>query len=232
MTYLTFREEARINKNNLDLRFCSHFNGETSFEKLSLELCRAEFLSKKEYCESVEVARILRRFIKGEQKTIVYDICGGHGFVGILLAALNPSVEKAYIVDVKKPLSFERAINCVSKAIPEAKDKIVYVNQDYKTVDYAENAFLIGIHACGELSDSIQKLAIKRNLNAAIVPCCYKKYCLPEKMHKFIEHYDLQSLVDFNRLTRSYNAGYNVSLRLLPEKITPMNKVFIHLKPD
>lgn len=227
MSYTTFRNEANINKNNLDRRYSNHFQGDTIIDKISLELCKGSFFSKKEYCESIEVVRVIQRFIKSSQQIHIYDICGGHGFVGILLALLSKGVKQASIIDLKRPLSYDRLLQSISKDFPQVKNKVDFIQKDYKEIIYKPDSLLIGIHACGNRSDAVLNTAYQNNCGAIILPCCYKKNCLPGYLNKFSDVYELKNLVDIHRITIGYNNGYNVYSKAIPLKVTPMNRLFI-----
>lgn len=232
MSYTTFREEVNINKNHLDRRYSNHFTSNNVIDKISYEICQKSFLPKKEYAESIEVVRILLRFIRSWQNLNVYDICGGHGFVGILLDILSKGVNKSYIIDQKKPLSHERLVTCIQESLHIEKYSINFLQEDFKNIEYKPNSLLIGIHACSTLSDEIMNLAFEKNSAVAILPCCYKQNCLPGQLRKFTDTYELSDLVDIYRINKANNLGYKINLRKISSKITPMNKMFIFLPKD
>ncbi|MEW5819565.1 MAG: class I SAM-dependent methyltransferase [Cyanobacteriota bacterium] len=229
MSYITFRNLSTINKNHLDARYSTYFNSNTVIDKLSLAICDADFLSKKEYCESVEVLRQVQRFIKSNQNVNIYDICGGHGFVGILLALLSRGVKKSFIVDLKKPVAYEKIMKCASFVNENIVEKVEFLQQDYNDIDFEPNSIIIAIHACGTRSDSIINLAIKKNMAFVIMPCCYTKESLPYGLKRFTEVYDLKDFVDISRINTGFNSGYDVFIRKISSKVTPMNKIFIFL---
>lgn len=231
MSYTTFRDQSNINKNHLDLRYINHFRSHTLIDKLSSSLCQGSFLSKKEYCESVEVVRVIQRFIRSDQQLHIYDICGGHGFVGILLSLFSKAIISANIIDQKRPLSFDRIVNCVEQISPDAVKQVHFIQEDYQLVNFKKNSLLIGIHACGIRTDWLMDLAFKNKCGIAILPCCYKKECLPEPMKKLSSVYELKELIDIHRITRALNNGYSINTKSISAKVTPMNRMFIFL-PD
>lgn len=229
MSYITFREEANLNTNHLDHRYASHFSGDGIIDKLSMEICKADFISKKEFAESIEVVRQIQRIIKSNQSLQIYDICGGHGFVGILLALFGKGIKKANIVDLKKPVSHEKLISCAEKVSITITEKVNYLQEDYETLLYEPNSLILGIHACGERTDKLMKIAFKNNSGVVLLPCCYTKKSLPGEFVKYSDTYVLKDLIDIFRLTKAHNNGYKTSLKTIPEKITPMNKLFFFL---
>ena len=231
MSYTTFRDEANINKNNLDKRYSNHFQGDTVIDKISLSLCMGSFFSKKEYCESIEVVRVIQRFIKNNQQIHIYDICGGHGFVGLLLALLCKGVKKSTIIDLRRPLSYDRLLESISTEFPQIIDKVDFIQKDYTEINYEPDSLLIGIHACGNRSDAILKTAYQNGCGSIILPCCYKRNCLPGFLTKFKDLYELKDLIDIHRITLAHNNGYNVYSKSIPINVTPMNRLFIFL-PD
>ncbi len=227
MSYLTFREQVNINQNRFDERYASHFKGFSLFEKISLALCKAGVLSKKEYAESVEVLRILQRFIGRKREITLYDICGGHGLVSILLYALSDSIIKVCIIDQKKPDSYQKIMACIQSVFSKMSLNIDYIQDDYRLITYTESAMLLGIHACGIRTDDIINIAIKNSFPGAVLPCCYKQKCLPDNLKKFQDHYKLKDLVDFSRINRLQSCQFKVHLRTISQKVTPMNKLFV-----
>jgi hypothetical protein len=227
VSYKTFIEQVNINQNRLDSRYISHFGSDSLFDKVARILCQNDIISKKEFAESVAVVKILQRFIKTDNRIHVYDICAGHGLTGILLTILSAGIEKTSIVDLKKPQSHDKMMNSLSKLIPELPEKIEFIQQNFEQISYKQNAFLIGVHACATRTDHIMELGFKTSARIALLPCCYKKTILPHNYKKFLPYYTLKDTVDFYRIQKAYARNYQVYLRNIHEKITPMNKLFI-----
>lgn len=232
MSYKSFIDEVNINNNHLDSRYLSHFQSDSLLDKLSSILCKADIISKKEYCESMEVIKSLQRTSSLHNVKYIYDICGGHGLTAIFSAIISKNTEKIFIIDLKKPDSFDKLINCYKEEFPYILERIEFVNEDYNKVQYLQGSLIIAVHACGFRTDEILDLAIENSCNILIMPCCYKKKSLTEKIKKYSDIYPLRDLVDVTRIMKLHSSGYSSCVRLIPEKITPMNKLFIFLKDE
>ena len=232
MSYQTFKNEANINKNHMDRRYMVHFQSDTHFDKLSLAICQSDFISKKEYCESIEVVRHIQRFIKSNQQMDIYDICGGHGFVGILLSMFSKGVARCHIVDKQRPMAFDKMISCLSEISPQTIEKICFIQTNYKNVEFKPNSLLIGIHACGLRTDSILDTALENNSGVVLLPCCYTPLSIPGQMRKFTNVYELRELVDIYRITKALDKNFKTHVRTISEDVTPMNRLFVFLPED
>src|SRR5512133_910269 len=89
----------------LTRRDLGRFPGETLFARVARTVCEAECLPRKELFESWEVARRVRRRVRGGR---VVELAAGHALVAHLLLLLDDSSERALAVDSKPAPSAAR----------------------------------------------------------------------------------------------------------------------------
>jgi hypothetical protein len=124
-----------------------------------------------------------------------------------------------------------------------------YVEGPVENIVPHESTLLVGIHACGRLSDTVINLAICSNAPLALVPCCHsKKILTPEQAEGFaalmasapasnktsnapIPSYSLADFTDLIRKQRLIDAGYDVREIWIPEEFTPKNRILLAVPP-
>ena len=124
-----------------------------------------------------------------------------------------------------------------------------YVEGPVENIVPHESCLLVGIHACGRLSDTVINLAICSNAPLALVPCCHsKKILTPEQAEGFkalmasapasnktsnapIPSYTLADFTDSIRKQRLVDAGYKVLEMWIPEEFTPKNRILLAVPP-
>ena len=124
-----------------------------------------------------------------------------------------------------------------------------YVEGPVENIVPHESCLLVGIHACGRLSDTVINLAICSNAPLALVPCCHsKKILTPEQAEGFkalmasapasnktsnapIPSYTLADFTDSIRKQRLVDAGYEVLEIWIPEEFTPKNRILLAVPP-
>src|SRR5690606_20249009 len=78
------------------------FPGDTLFDRVGRALCEAECAPRKELFESWEVARRVRRRLRGGR---VVDLACGHGLVAHLMLLLDDTSSCAVGADLRLPAS-------------------------------------------------------------------------------------------------------------------------------
>ncbi len=199
-----------------------YFDSDRLGDKVVRALAAETVLPVKEILECGEFFERVRRKMKGE--TIV-DLCCGHGFAGILFAIFKKSVKRVVLIDENQPPSFKATLECLKSVAPWAVEKIEYVQgriDESQTIP--ENSAVIGVHACGVLTDKAIDLAIRNRSPVAVMPCCYPKNACqaPSAVSNKLGH---ELAFDIDRTYQLEKAGYQVSWSEIPSAITPMNRV-------
>ena len=98
------------------------FPGNTLFDRLARAVCEAGCLPRKELYESWEMARRVRRRLRGGR---VVDLAAGHGLLSHVLLLLDDSSPEALLVDTAPPASAARLHGVLVEAWPRLAGRIV-----------------------------------------------------------------------------------------------------------
>ena len=204
------------------------FKDDTLQSKLLYAIAQAQFLPIKEILESFEFFACIRRKVKAE---VMCDLCCGHGLLGLLFAIFERKVSKVYLVDRHEPESRQRLINACLKVAPWIENKIHSVSDMISPEsEWLEDGMsVLGIHACGILTDLCIDIGITTGGHIAIMPCCYPEKKCPAPL-SLQENLGFETAFDVHRTYNLENAGYHVNWHSIPSSITPMNRVIIARK--
>lgn len=153
------------------------------------------------------------------------DYAGGHGLVAFAMLLLDDSSPHAVVVDKRRPASFGRLEEALCAVWPRLRGRVLYAEMRIEDFEVPEEAMLVGVHACGPLTDRILDRAIDGAARVAVMPCCHS-----------VERCDLGSLegwlppalaVDATRAARMRSAGFLVRTATIPEDITPENRLLL-----
>ena len=208
--------------NRLNIRHLEHFTGETLFDRIARAVCGAECLPRKELYESWEVARRIHRRIKGMR---LIDLACGHALLPYIMLLLDRSIPEAIAIDCKIPASAKKLAESLSETWPTLAGKITLQEKDIADADIRKNDLLVSVHGCGNLTDQIIDLAIENGAHLALLPCCHDlKRSETGNLEGWLEP---TMAVDVMRVARLQSAGYNINTGLIPETITPKNRLLI-----
>jgi hypothetical protein len=202
-----------------------HFPSDEPYDQVARALGRHRVTSIKEVIESFEFFHQTRKEIRSRN---MIDLCCGHGLTGMLFAALDRSVESVTLVDHRKPKSYNVILDALCELTPWTRDKVRYLEwplnkwTDLET-DKSDTS-VIGVHACGQLTDRCIDFAVSRHLPIAVMPCCYPyDDCpAPKAVQKAM---GVEQAYDVDRTYRLEKAGYNVRWGYIPKSVTPMNRI-------
>ena len=196
------------------------FPGTTLFDVVGRELCGASCMSLKEYRESWEVARrVLRRHRGGR----VWDLAGGHGLVGWLILLLDPGATSAVVVDPAIPLCAHRLREALGQRWPDVTARWTFDSSPLGSVVPAPEDRLVGVHACGGLTDQVLDLAIEHRCRVAVLPCCQSTS--KDDSGVLGGWMDADLAIDTTRAHRLRQAGFLVQTAVIPVDITPKNRL-------
>lgn len=154
----------------------------------------------------------------------LYDLCCGNGLAGAYFLD-EKEVEKVVMVDLKSLMYRTK--------LQERNPGIVFINESIDNLIISEKpAALIGVHACGRLTDIVIEKAVDARVPFAVMPCCYNsemnKYELREPPDgRKLVYPNEQSYYDAFRMQFAKERGYDVVLTTIDPKITPMNNVIV-----
>jgi hypothetical protein len=208
----------------LTRRDLGRFPGETLFARVSRAVCEAECLPRKELFESWEVARRVRRRMRGRR---VVELAAGHALVAHLLLLLDTSSESAEAIDAKPVPSAETLAAALASRWPRLAGRVERRVADLSTARVTADDLVVSVHACGALSDVVLRRALEARAHVALLPCCHDAAsCDTGGLLGFLP---LPLAIDATRVARLRAAGYDVVTQTIPAAITPHNRLILGL---
>ncbi|OEU14221.1 hypothetical protein FRACYDRAFT_240755 [Fragilariopsis cylindrus CCMP1102] len=151
----------------------------------------------------------------------------------------------AVCIDLKMPKSSETVATVFKETFynSNSTDECTESNLDFWNyvegpIEYIiphSSTLLVGIHACGTLSDKIIDLALSSNSPLALVPCCHtKKQFTTDQKNDFTtqtQKYSLTDFIDNYRKQKLMDHGYTVHEVFIPSEFTPKNRVLLCIPP-
>jgi len=198
------------------------FPGGTLFARVARAACEARCLPRKELFESWEVARRVRRRLRGRR---VVELAAGHALVAHLLLLLDASSERALAVDAKPVPSADRLARTLVSRWPRLAGRVERRVADLAHVELAAGDLVISVHACGALSDLVLERAIEVRAAVALLPCCHdEETCDTGSLTGFLS---IPLAIDATRVARLRAHGYEVVTQTIPAEITPHNRLIL-----
>ena len=208
----------------LTQRDLGRFPGEALFARVARAVCEAGCLPRKELFESWEVARRVRRRLRGRR---VVELAAGHALVAQLLLLLDDTSERALAVDAKAVPSGARLAAVLDERWPRIAGRVERRVADLASTDLECGDLVVSVHACGALSDLVIARALEVGAALALLPCCHDaRSCDAGGLLGFLP---LELAVDATRVARVRAAGYEVVTQTIPAEITPHNRLIIGL---
>jgi len=112
---------SRSSKSILNRHTLERFAGDTLFDRLARAVCEAECLPRKEFFESWEVARRIRRRLRSGP---VIELAAGHGLLAAMLLILDDSSPTAICVDPNPPPSQCKVLASLEQHWPRLEGRI------------------------------------------------------------------------------------------------------------
>jgi hypothetical protein len=208
--------------NVLNRYTAKRLSGDTLFARIGRAVCEAECLPRKEFYEAWEVAKRVRRHMRGGD---VIELAAGHGLLSAMLIILDDTAPRATCIDVKQPLSHRKIIDVLEQRWPRLKGRITYEEKGIEDTSIPSGALAISVHACGVLTDQVISAAISGRSRVAVLPCCHDlKRCDTGSLKGWM---DGPLAVDATRAARLTSAGYRVATLSIPKDITPKNRLLL-----
>lgn len=200
------------------------FPGDGAADRFARALCRHRATSIREVVEAFEFFALARKHARA---AVVADLCGGHGLVAVLFVMFERVVERALVLDRKRPGSFDRILAAAAEAAPWTEGRIEYheARLENAAALVPPDAGLVAIHACGQRTDHVLALAVDNRMPVAVLPCCHPVAAspAPPAVKQALGHL----AVDVDRTYRLEAAGYHVRWSSISARITRMNRVLL-----
>ena len=221
---MTFDPSSRAKLNHHSLH---HFTDDTLFCRVARVVCHCACLPRKELYESWELARRVRRRLRGRR---IVEMAAGHGLVSLMLLLLDDSSPNAIAVDVRIPDSALKLRHAFLSQWPRLQGRIELRQDSLEVVTVSKDDVIVSAHACGSLTDLVLDSAITARANVAVLPCCQSEAkCDTGGLLGWV---DAALAIDVTRAHRLRDAGYQVITQTIPENITPKNRLLIGMIPS
>lgn len=216
---VSFAPSSRV---KLTPRNTHHFQGETLFDRIGRVVCAADCLPRKELYESWELARRARRRFRGGR---VVDLACGHGLVAHLMLLLDDTSPSAIAVDTRLPPSAAKIAAAIAAEWPRLEGRVTTQQGAIGDVELHPGDLVVSAHACGPLTDDVIARAIAARARVVVLPCCHEKAtCDSGGVDGWV---DAPLAIDMTRAARLRASGYAVYTHLIPEAITPKNRLLM-----
>lgn len=213
---------SRSSRGRLTLRDVGRFPAQTLFDRIARAVCEVGCLPRKELYETWEMARRVRRRVRGGR---VVDLGAGHGLLAQLMVLLDASSSGAVAVDTSWPPSSGRLHAALVRQWPQLAGRVTFVTGELQDVQLRSTDVVVSCHACGQLTDRVLASATAMRASVAVLPCC----------HDFgsgdtgrLEGWlDRALAIDVMRANRLAEQGYRIWTQDIPGDITPKNRLLI-----
>jgi len=212
----------RSSRNRLTEKLLPLFSGDTLFEAIARSVCRAGCLPRKELYEAWEVARRVRRRFRGGR---IVDLACGHGLLAMILLLLDDSSPEALAVDRRIPESAVTLAQSLTSDWPRLTGRVRFVETALEEMPLQRGDLIVSVHACGGLTDLVIERAMAAGARLAVVPCCHN--LAGADLGGLQGWLDGPLAMDAARVARLRSNGYQVVTQLIPEDITPKNRLLL-----
>ncbi|HVW30445.1 MAG TPA: methyltransferase [Polyangiaceae bacterium] len=198
------------------------FAGSTLFDRIARTLCRADCLPRKELFEAWEVARRVRRRLRGGR---VVDLACGHGLLGHLMLLLDDSSSAVLCADTRLPASAHKVATALVAEWPRLGGRVRLQEGDARDVELSPGDVVVSAHACGALTDVILERAAAAAAGVAVLPCCHAH--ARSDTGSLEGWLDAALAIDVTRAARLAGRGYRVHTQQIPAAITPKRRLLL-----
>jgi hypothetical protein len=213
---------SRSAHGRLTTRDLDRFPDATLFHRIARAVCHAGCLPRKELYEAWEMARRVRRLIRGGR---IVDLGAGHGLLAHVLMILDDSSPNGLVVDKALSLSGARLHEVLVESWPRLAGRVTAVAGALEEVEIAATDVVVSSHACGALTDVVLARAVAGRARVAVLPCCH---VLPVGEESPLAGWVEGSLAtDIMRAVRLEQQGYRVWTQAIPGDITPKNRLLV-----
>jgi hypothetical protein len=209
--------KARLTGHDLE-RFASG----SLFDRVARAVCHAGCLPRKELYEAWEMARRVRRRLRGGR---IVDLAAGHGLLAHVLLLLDDSSPGALLVDRALPPSATRLHATLAEEWPRLRGRIAFEQRPLESAVLEADDLVVASHACGPLADQILEAAAAARARVAVMPCCHDFEV--NDAGALAGWLDRSLAVDVMRAVRLEQRGYRVWTQTIPAAITPKNRLLL-----
>jgi hypothetical protein len=198
------------------------FPDDTLFHRLARVVCRAGCLPRKELYEAWEVARRVRRLMRGGR---IVDLGAGHGLLAHAMMLLDDSSPMALAVDKRLPSSSAKLHEALVHVWPRLAGRVQLVTASLDDVAISESDVVVSSHACGALTDLVIERAASARARVAVLTCCH--HLAARGAGDLAGWVDPPAAIDIMRALRLQQRGYRIWTQTISSDITPKNRLLI-----
>jgi hypothetical protein len=204
-----------------------HLPEDTFDTRIIRALAQTRVIGPKEALESFEFYTRVKRRMRAPSMA---DLCCGHGLVGLLFGAMERSVERVTLMDVRRTEGSKAILDAVISVAPWLEPKLTWIEcESEEMVNHLEpGTSITGVHACGKLTDRCLDIARDIGGPVAVMPCCYgpNQTRGPEVLKRMLDPW---VVTDVDRTYRLESYGFKVDWQFIPKLITPRNRIILGL---
>jgi hypothetical protein len=213
---------VRSSRATLKPRHAALVTGDTLFAHIARAVCAADCLPRKELFEAWEVARRVRRRMRGGP---VVELAAGHGLLAAILMLMDGTTPWALCVDLDEPPSHRKVLAHLVERWPLLAGRVRFLSGRLEEVVVPPEALIASVHACGTLTDRVLDHAIAARCRVAVLPCCHDlRACDTGTLEAWMPG---PVAVDATRVARLRAAGFAVRCATIPDDITPQNRLIM-----
>jgi hypothetical protein len=191
-----------------------------------------------EFCQAVGIKqkhlRKVERFYAEVPPSVqgkrVVNLCAGDSLLAWYFL-IEGATEQVLSIDLKSTKKYRALRALIKKERPEIDAKYTFLERDIYDPDLGLQAtdFIVGLHACGNLTDRIIGLALEAGSSFAIMPCCYRpdRQLLRPTQYQIPSGKSREEIVDQLRLGYIKERGREVILREVKDFPSPMNRLLL-----
>lgn len=209
-------------KERLTRHDLGRFEGDGLFARLGRAVCHAGCLPRKELYEAWEMARRVRRRLRGGR---VVDLAAGHGLLAHVLLLLDDSSPCAFLVDPSLPPSAATLHAALVEGWPRLAGRIERARVAIEDAELHAGDLVVSSHACGALSDLVLQRAAAARARVAVLPCCHEMAV--NDAGPLGGWMDRALAIDAMRAVRLEGRSYRVWTHTIPRAVTPKNRLLI-----
>ena len=187
-------------------------------------------MPRKEWHESWAVAGRVAELLPAAalRGRVLVDCAGGHALAGQLCLVRAPDGEQldaALCADVRVPKYAAEVHRVLAQLAPERLAGRVRMATGTRLERLQRHAYalLLGVHACGPLTDAVLDMALEWRVPVCVLPCCHDKRRCDDGGRA--EALGGPLAIDLERALRLRRAGFEVRLSTIPGDITPQNRL-------
>ena len=169
----------------------------------------------------------MRRLFRGGR---IVDLAAGHGLLAQLMLILDDTSPSALAVDAVVPPSAATLHQALVDHWPRLAGRVTFVASPVDEIEILPGDIVVSVHACGELTDVVLRLAMVARARVAVLPCCHKvDACDAGALSGWMDH---ALAIDAVRARRLAGEGYQIWTQRIPQDITPKNRLLIGAPAD